>query len=233
MAVTLGQFGIVFNDSTTQIKDSSAFESGGLINITTFTSTGTYTIPANANSLLVKCVGGGGGSAGYCESGGAGGYSEGFLIGTVQGVIPGNTVAVTIGAGGGAVGYYAAAGSGGTSSFGSYVSATGGQGANSGIGHNHSGGQGGTGSGGIVSLGGGSGTGHANHHGYSGTGKGGQSFFGGGNGTRHLHADYTHAQHTCAYGAGSAGGCTDSNSQGGAVGQSSGMGGCVVVYAYY
>ena len=231
MAVTLG-LGLTFNDGSTQLTQSASSEAGGLISITTFTAVGTYTIPTGATTLLVKCVGGGGGAAGYLESGGGGGYAEGYFNGTAQGVIPGNTVAVTVGGGGASVYYYAAAGNGHTSTFGGWITATGGHGANSQYGH--TGGFGGQGSGGIVSLIGGGGTGHGNHHGYAALGRGGASYFGGGNGVRHYHDGGSHAYYPAAIGAGAAGGTTDGNPGPGNAGRGQwpGMGGMVVVYAY-
>ena len=62
----------------------------------------------------------------------------------------GTTVSVTIGGGGDGRNYHQGCGDGGTSSFGSYVSASGGYGANRNWGH--SGGHGGIGSGGAMNY---------------------------------------------------------------------------------
>ena len=170
MAFILGSTSITYPDGSTQSTNPTNL--GELISIVPFTASGTWTNPG-ATYVVVKCVGGGGGAAGYCESGGAGGYSEGLY--NISGV---STVAVTVGGGGAGVSYSAAAGAGGTSSFGSYASATGGNGANTSYGH--SGGAGGTGSGGQVNLQGGGGSGHTNSSGANTQGRGGWSYFGGG-----------------------------------------------------
>ena len=120
MAVTLTSSGITYSNGQTQTSNST-LDRGQPISITTFTSSGTYTVPATCRVILVQLVGGGGGSAGYCEAGGSGGYAEGYYA-----VTPGTSYTVTIGGGGGGVGYYAAAGDGGTTSFGSLISASGG-----------------------------------------------------------------------------------------------------------
>ena len=191
---------------------------GALISIATFTSSGTYVVPSNCSRIYVKLVGGGGGSAGYCESGGAGGYSEG----TFQ-TVPGTSYTVTVGGGGGGVGYYAGAGNGGTTSFGSLISATGGYGANQN--YSHGGGHGGVGSGGQVNLYGGSGTGHANSGGHSQSGPaGGGSYFGGPGGQVR---SGTPTNFSPAPGSGATGGVAEGGGSG-----TSGPSGLVVVYAY-
>lgn len=218
MAVTLGGSGIIFADGTTQVSaGSSSKDYGQIISITTFTSTGTYTIPANARKLLVKVTGAGGGSAGHFESGGAGGYAEKLI----HGVTPGGTVAVTVGGGGGGVGYYAAGGTGGTSSFGTYCSATGGYGANAN--YSHTGGHGGVGSGGQITLTGGGGHGHGNGWGSYGP-RGVPSVWGGGFGTRHSGGEQIG---NGAPGAGASSGTTGNGGSG-----KTASAGMVVVYAY-
>jgi hypothetical protein len=219
MSIALDTSGVIYGDGSTQSTNDANLDKGSLISITSFTATGTYTIPSGCSTLFVKVIGGGGGSAGYCESGGAGGYAEKLITG----VTPGGTVSVTIGGGGGAVGYYAAAGNGGTTSFGSYVSASGGYGSNNN--YSHTGGIGGTGSGGSVNLQGGGGTGHANHHSHGAVGKGGASFLGGAAGfNRAANSGKVGAG---APGAGAPGARTDDGSTG-CIGES----GLVIVYAY-
>lgn len=191
---------------------------GALISIATFTASGTYYVPSNCNKILVQLVGGGGGSAGYCESGGAGGYAEGQFT-----VIPGASYTVTVGGGGGAVGYYAAAGNGGTTSFGSLISATGGYGANQN--YSHGGGHGGVGSGGQINLYGGSGTGHANSGGHSQAGPAGGGSFFGGSGSKSR--GNNNSNNSPAVGSG-APGCISEIGNTGAVGAS----GLVIVHAY-
>lgn len=104
----------------------------GLLNIQTFTASGTYTPTAGTKKAKVTFVGNPGGGGGSNAMGGsqyaaAGGGGSGgwlsFLINTMP-----TTVTVTIGAAG-AGGYNTAAGgTGGTCSFGSYASITGGTG---------------------------------------------------------------------------------------------------------
>lgn len=141
-------------------------------NITVFTSGGIWTRPTWCNRIVVRIVGAGGGGAGHCESGGAGGYSEM----TIEQPAP--SVLVGVGGGGASIGYYAVAGPGSLSFFGPYCGATGGNGANSAT--SHSGGIGGLGYGGDFNARGGAGSGHSNDGMNSLIAKGGQSFFGGG-----------------------------------------------------
>lgn len=95
----------------------------------TFTSSGTFTVPAGCSKIDIFCVGGGGGggnggtgsmnstSALRAGSGGAGGYTKTALNVSVS---AGSSYAITVGAGGGA------GAAGGTSSLGSLCSAAGG-----------------------------------------------------------------------------------------------------------
>ena len=214
MAVTLNASGLLVN--STQFT-TPPVDTGKQILITTFTGNGTYTVPANCYRVLVQCVGGGGGSAGYCESGGAGGFSEGHFT-----VTPNAAIAVTVGGGGGGVGYYATAGNGGTTSFGSYLSASGGHGANTNI--THGGGHGGVGSAGQINLYGGSGTGHTNHGSHAQDGAGGGSYFGGPGGQNRT---TTPTNFSPSPGSGATGGRCDDGGSG-----TTGAGGLVVVYAY-
>jgi hypothetical protein len=148
---------------------------GTLKNIYTYTSNTTYTKSGtDVKQLRIICVGGGGGARGYGESGGGGGFSELWVDATSI-----TTVSVTIGGGGGGAMYYGYSPAGGTTSFGSYCSATGGAGANNN--QDHTGGQGGIGSGGNLNFHGGGGVGHHNCHtsSHHNPGMGGASFFGG------------------------------------------------------
>ncbi len=96
--------------------------------VQSFTSSGNFAIPAGVTQVEVEVWGGGSGSyasvPGLASGGGAGG---GYARKLVSGLIPGQIVPITVGAGGaaGTTGG-AAAGPGGTSSFGQFVSATGG-----------------------------------------------------------------------------------------------------------
>ena len=128
--------------------------SGAVVGINTipsmqvFTTSGTFTIPANTTRVRVTVVGGGGGgSVGgtydvqgcpiiNLSYGGNGGGSGGTAVEVISGLTPGNTVTVTIGAGG-----VLNSGTGGTSSFGAFCSATG-----------AAGGTGGTGVGGTLNI---------------------------------------------------------------------------------
>ena len=200
------------------LKAQAAFYDTGAFNSVYF---GTLTTNTQAKTALVKVVGAGGGSAGYMESGAAGGYSEKYI--DVSAV---TTVTVTIGSGGAGVTYYAAAGQGGTSSFGAYASATGGYGANQN--YSHTGGHGGVGSGGAVNLYGGGGTGHGNHHSNAAGSKGGASYFGSSHHVRYYHG--TQVGSSGAPGAGAAGGNTDATN--GTPFGYAGRPGAVIVYAY-
>lgn len=96
--------------------------------VQSFTSSGIFTVPQGVTQVEVEVWGGGAGSfasvAGLASGGGsAGGYAKKLL----PGLVPGQTIAVTVGAGGaGGTTAGVAAGPGGTSSFGQIVSATGG-----------------------------------------------------------------------------------------------------------
>lgn len=211
----MGATGLVFSEGSAIA--TSYKNKGALISIATFASSGTYTVPSNCSQVYVQLVGGGGGAAGYCESGGAGGYAEGAYP-----VTPGSQYTVTVGGGGTSIGYYAAAGNGGSSSFGSLISASGGYGANQN--YSHGGGQGGVGSGGQVNIYGGSGTGHSNYASHNQGSAGGGSYFGGpGSKSRGNNAD----NNSPVYGSGASGGITEIGSTGAA-----GKGGLVIVYAY-
>lgn len=215
MSIALTSNGVTYGDTTSD--SSNAVNKGALITIATYTATGTYTVPPNCSKLHILCVGGGGGAAGYCESGGAGGYAEGVYT-----VTPNTTYTVTIGAGGGAVGYYAAAGNGGTSSFGALISATGGYGANQNYGH--AGGHSGLGSGGQVNVYQGSGSGHANSGSHAQDARGGSTLFGGPGGKTRSNDG---ANYNPAPGSGASGGITEVGSSG-----SVGKSGLIIVYAY-
>lgn len=97
-----------------------------------FTSTGTWTKPTGCAAVIVEVVGGGGGGGGSSASNGVqgwpgngGGYSRKRILASALSAAE----TVTIGAGGTAGGATTDnAGTGGTTSFGSYVQATGGAG---------------------------------------------------------------------------------------------------------
>lgn len=238
MAVTLGSSGVTFSDNSTQTtaptggvrKDTT--DLGDLIEIKSFTTSATWTNPG-ASKVHVKLIGGGGGGAGYCESGGAGGYAEGFY--SVSGV---GTVAVTVGGGGSYTTYYSAAGQGGTTSFGGYLSAIGGYGANQQ--YSHSGGHGGNSFGGAgFSVQGGAGCGHINSVGHAPAGVlGGSGYFGGpaGHVRNHGNLGWTvqHSFQARPPGSGGSGNVTDWGHQqrNGHSPGDYGASGLVIVYSY-
>lgn len=120
-----------FPDSTVQFVAASGYN-----NAQVFTANGTFTAPANTNRVRVTVIGGGGGGYGRNAAAaggnpptpaadpGFGGAGGGSALGIVD-LLPGQAVTVTVGPGGangGPAGYTP----GGTSSFGSFISATGG-----------------------------------------------------------------------------------------------------------
>lgn len=195
-----------------------------LKNIYTFTSSGTYTKSgSDVRRLHVLVCGGGGGGRAYSECGGAGGYAERVLDATSI-----TTVSVTIGGPGTGGAYFGFSPGGGTTSFGSFVSASGGTGANAHIQHN--GGLGGVGSGGDLNARGGGGGGHNNMDQYSSNcgpgGEGGISFFGGG--TPGAHSSGAQPADVAAWGAGGVAVSPSHNGQGGR----NGRGGICIIYEY-
>jgi hypothetical protein len=229
MAVTLTENSIIYSDGTAQATGFRAGKDNGrLLNVQVFTSTGTWTKPTGATKAVVKLIGGGGGGAGYCESGAAGGYCEGALDVTSI-----SSVSVTVGAGGSGVTYYTGGGNGGTTSFGSYFTATGGGGANTYS--QHSGGYGGIGSGGAINTRGGAGCGHVNSVGSWSGGKGGSGYFGGGSlfirNHGNISSSYMGKPTPAAPGAGGPGSQTDGATAGGQTGYA-GENGVVIVYSY-
>ena len=123
-----------------------------------FTSSGTFTVPANVTSIDIFCVGGGGAGGDYYvansdSSAGNGGGGGGGYTATKLGhsVTPGQTFTVTIGAGG-TVTTNSSGGTGGTTSFGSVLSANGGSGGEENSGGTD-GGAGGSGGGGASGSG--------------------------------------------------------------------------------
>ena len=85
--------------------------------VTFYTQSGCFVVPTGITSVRARVWGAGGG--GGTTAAGAGGGGGGFALRTITGLTPGTCIPVTIGAFGPGV-------AGGTSSFGSFVSATGG-----------------------------------------------------------------------------------------------------------
>lgn len=145
-----------------------AWASHGIYRMVVFTGSGTYYPAAGIRYVHVQVQGAGGGAGGHGESGAAGGYAEKIV--NVTGV---GSVSIYVGGGGGGTYYSSAGGNGDYASFGPYVSASGGHGANR---HNqHNGGLSGNGSGGDFNIHTGSGGGHEQRS----SGMGGSSFWGG------------------------------------------------------
>jgi hypothetical protein len=197
---------------------------GKLKNVFTFTSSGTYTKSGpDVQRLHVIVMGGGGGGRAYSECGGAGGYSEKIISATSV-----STVSVTIGGPGSGGVYFGFSPGGGTTSFGTFVSASGGDGANSHIQHN--GGRGGLGSGGELNVRGGGGGGHNNMDQYSSScgpgGEGGIGFFGGG--TPGAHGSGAQPADVASWGGGGVAVSPSHNGQGGR----NGRGGICIIYEY-
>jgi len=173
-----------------------SFGQHGIQGLSVFTSDSTWTKPAGVRYIRVQLQAGAGGGSGHGEGGGAGGYAERFLDVTSI-----SSVAVTIGGGGSGTYYNNAGNNGGASSFGPYLSASAGHGANRQ--NNHSGGISGVGSGGNLNLHMGGGL---SHHAYSAQSCA-DTYFGGGAVSSHPqggHFAHNHQGHS-APGTGGAG----------------------------
>jgi hypothetical protein len=128
----------------------------GFASMQVFTSSGAFTVPNGVTTLRVTVIGGGGAGGYHSTLPGGGGGAGGKAIGVVSGLVPGQSIAVTVGAGGAALTGPGTGNSGGTSSFGTYMSATGGFGGNGGTAalFAMAGGGGGAGVGGQINIGG-------------------------------------------------------------------------------
>ena len=73
----------------------------GPITTTTFTSSGTFVVPAGVSLVELCMVGGGGGGSNTGDSGDAGGGSAGVIVNQNIMVSPGQPIIVTVGSGGG------------------------------------------------------------------------------------------------------------------------------------
>lgn len=111
-----------------------------------FTASGSFVVPDDVSSVRVRLWGGGAAGGGGSQTSGGGG--GGFALKVISSLTSGDSIPVTVGAGGQSNAGF----NGGTSSFGSYVSATGGTGANDRTNGNH---VGGTGIGGDINASGG------------------------------------------------------------------------------
>ena len=178
-------------------NNNLTFTPTGIRGMSVYTSTGTWSKPSGVRYILVQVQAGGGGGSGHGESGAAGGYSERVLDVTSI-----SSVTCSIGGGGGGTYYSNAGGNGGGSSFGPYLSAGGGHGANR---HNqHNGGLPGVGSGGNLNIYCGAGGSHEQRS----AGMGGASFFGGPGPSGHPqggHFAHNHQGHSSPGSGGTAG----------------------------
>jgi hypothetical protein len=138
--------------TTSSVSTLISTGAGQVGDIQYFTSSGTFTVPTGVTKVKVQVISGGGagsanlfsgvGSFYYAGGGGASGaYGEGVYT-----VTPGQTIAVTIGAGG-----VHNSGNGGTTSFGSFLTATGGSGGVAAVSNGHIG-TGGVSTGGSINL---------------------------------------------------------------------------------
>lgn len=127
----------------------------GFAAASTFTTSGSFVVPAGVTRAKVTVIGGGGAGGTHSTQPGGGGGAGGQAIAWLSGLTPGASIAVTVGAGGQPqpTSTPGSGGNGQASSFGSYVSATGGTGGGGGTGSGTpAGGQGGTGVGGAANF---------------------------------------------------------------------------------
>lgn len=190
----------------------------GIASINVYTGNSTWTRPAGVKYIKVQVNGAGGGGGGHGEGGAAGGYAERFL--DVTGI---SSVSVTIGGGGGGTYYSGAAGNGNASSFGSYISASGGHGANRQA--QHCGGVSGSGSGGNLNIHTGGGY---SHHARDSSSVA-ESFFGGGTASNYPNGGQFGHNHNSYAAEGAGGGGAHFHSYRGTDGRP----GIVIVTNYY
>ncbi|WP_369788287.1 hypothetical protein [Rouxiella sp. WC2420] len=184
VSIPAGMTAAINGDGTNITQDTNILGvTGRLINVQTFTASGTYTPSAGVKAIKVTVTGGGGGGAG-CKStssagafSGAGGGSGATAIAYLL-VTSTAGVAITVGAGGAGGAGVAAGSLGGTSSYGTTVNATGGGGGGR-QSNSSAGGTGGTATGGTQNISGGYG-GDGQNGTYLLNGIGAASFFGGG-----------------------------------------------------
>jgi hypothetical protein len=178
-----GAFRAFYSDGTNPVASNH-----GIASIQVFTGSSTWNRPAGVRYIKVQLQGSGGGGSGHGEGGAAGGYCERYL--DVTGI---SSVGITIDGGGGGTFYANAGGNAGGCSFGSFLSASGGHGANRQ--NQHSGGVSGVGSGGNLNMHQGSGF---SHHARSAQSCA-DTFFGGGAPSSHPQGGnfaHNHQSHT-------------------------------------
>lgn len=218
-------------------------QSGRLINTQTFTSSGTYTATAGTTFVIVEVLSGGGGGGGGAATGagtlscGAGGGSGAYGKTRITSGFAGATV--TVGAAGTAGAIGGIGGAGGTTSFGAFITATGGVGggtAAAAAANQAQGGGGGICTGGTIINGQGS-PGLRTAYSFAAdsfaeSGAGGSSGYGGGGTTAIIATSAGNVAGIAGTGFGSGGsGATTGPSQGGA-GGGAGTGGFVIVSEY-
>jgi hypothetical protein len=132
----------------------------GFSTVQVFNASGTFIVPNGVTTLQAHVIGGGGGAGYHSTMPGGGGGAGGSAVGIVTGLMPGQSIPVTVGAGGAGLPTPANGNNGQTSSFGSYVAATGGGGGGGGTATQFAmaGGAGGIGVGGQYNFGGSMGT---------------------------------------------------------------------------
>ncbi len=155
----------------------------GLVALTPFTASGTWTPHADGTSAIIFCTagGGGGGGAGGSEAsgGGAGGSTAIDFVADTTGI---SSETVTIGSGGGGDDGTSDGSAGGTSSVGSLASAGGGAGGKGGTATSSQDSAGGTATVGDLLIRGGGGSGASSDGANPVGGDGGGTFWGGGPG---------------------------------------------------
>ena len=133
----------------------------GFSSLQAFTASASFNVPVGVTRLKLTVMGGGGAGGTHATTPGGGGGAGGQAIRILTGMTPGTVIPITVGPGGTPLtgGSTGIGGAGGTSSFGVYVSATGGAGGGGGSGSAPAaGGAGGTGVGGDINYGGAYGT---------------------------------------------------------------------------
>lgn len=132
ITVAYGQTSITAS-SITQLASSPALQfklpqlRPGFSQIQAYSSNGTFVVPIGVTRVKVTVIGGGGAGGTHATIPSGGGGAGGSAVHVVSGLVPGSDIPITVGPGGSAlVGSTGSGGNGGTSSFGTYVSATGG-----------------------------------------------------------------------------------------------------------
>ena len=102
----------------------------GFSQIQAYTASTSFSVPIGVSRIKVTVIGGGGAGGTHANIPGGGGGSGGCGVRILSGLTPGAFIPITVGAAGVALigGAIGQGGSGGTSSFGAFISATGGQG---------------------------------------------------------------------------------------------------------